>query len=246
MRHEKNRCSLALLLALWFAFSLVSCIPLPVRMKTVVTDQAHKQQSLPDDPPIPGKTTRQQVEQEYKAFAVDSGVPNLFWGRFRKSSWAVPPDRVWSIENLLVSFDSNGIVKSFDTVSDTKLLEQIARLCKAQAIPPLDLSTPVHIGGVAELNYRVDVQLFYTGLEVTMPRPSRNPPKKPKPDETITIPSVQLTGIEIGFTGESQPILVILKLSENTIFGKRIGFEAEPHMVLTLARWLGQMKAEKG
>jgi hypothetical protein len=243
---KKNRCPLAFLLALWCAFSLVGCIPVPVRMTTVITDPSHQKQSLPDDPPIPGKTTRQQVEQQYEAFAVESGVPNLFWGRFRKSSWALAADRVWSDHNVLVSFDSNGIVKSFDTVPDSELLDHLVSLCKAQAIPPLDLSTPVHIGGVAELNNRVDVQLFYTGLEVTRPRPSRNPPKRPKPSETITIPSVQLTGIEVGFTGEFRPILVILKLSEKTIFGKRLVFEVEPHMVLTLARWLEQLKAEKG
>lgn len=221
---------------------------LPVRMKTVITDQAHNQQSLPDDPPIPGKTTRQQVEQEYKAFAIDSGVPNLFWGRFRKSSWAAPPatGRVWSIENLLVTFDSNGIVKSFDTVSDTKLLERVASLCKAQAIPPLDLSTPIHIGGVAEFDYRVDLRLLSTGLEVTRPRPSRNPPKRPKPSETITIPSVKVTGIQVDSVDESAPIPVFLKFSEKTIFGNHIYFKAEPQMVLTLARWLELLKAEKG
>lgn len=216
-------------------------------MRTVITDPSLHQQSLPDDPPIPGKTTRQQVEQEYKVFAVESGVPNLFWGRFRKSSFAAPPatGRVWSVQNLLVSFDSNGIVKSFDIVPDTKLLDHLASLYKAQAIPSLDLSTPVPIGGEAEFHYHVDVQLSSAGLEVTRPRPSRNPPKRPKPNETIAIPSVQFAGIEIGFSEEPLPIEVILRLSEKTIFGKHIFFKAEPHMVITLVRWREQLKATK-
>lgn len=93
-------------LALLCVLPAAGCIVVPVRTKTVIQNPAGHKEPFPQLAIVPGRTTREQVEEQYKSFAVDSGAPNLFWGRFRKSSWAVfvgvggPPISGFAIRKL--------------------------------------------------------------------------------------------------------------------------------------------------
>lgn len=210
MNWSKAGRSLCVGLALLCVLTAVGCIVVPVRTKTVIQNPAGLKEPFPKLAIVPGTTTREQVEEQYKSFAVDSGDPNLFWGRFRKSSWAVfvavggnggaagGGARTWGTYNLLVSFDSRGNVKTFEIVRDKELLDRLVRMYKEHDFSPLDLSQHVSVSGT--LNQRsdifapaawqqahspgtwwVDLQLSESGLIVTKHKPDRIVRKKPLP-----------------------------------------------------------------
>ena len=140
MKLTKMHRSLSLLLMLGCVFLATGCI-IPVRTTTAVQNLTGQKQPLPKEAIVPGRTTREQIEQEYKSFAIDSGAPSLLWGRFRKSQWAVlwgvcarygapgcaGADCAWGTYNLLVSFDSEGHVKTSETVRDKELVDRFVR-----------------------------------------------------------------------------------------------------------------------
>lgn len=148
--------------------ALVSaCIVVPVRTPTVTQNPIGQKDKLPTLALIPGQTTRAQVEDQYKTFAVDSGAPNLYWARFRQSRWAVfyaagggynavgGGGRTWGTYNLLVLFDSNGNVKSSEIRRDKDLLDRLQTMCKDHQFPALDLTQPITLK--LDLNQRSDV-----------------------------------------------------------------------------------------
>jgi hypothetical protein len=61
----------------------------PTRVTTAIKTTSGQKMGMPPLALEPGKSTRQQVESQYRAFAVDSGVPNLFWARYLESRWYV-------------------------------------------------------------------------------------------------------------------------------------------------------------
>ena len=144
-----------------------ACIVVPVRTPTVTQNPTGQKDKLPTLAFVPGKTTRAQVEDQYKTFAVDSGAPNLYWARFRQSKWAVfyaagggynavgGGGRTWGTYNLLVLFDSDGNVKSSEIRRDKELLDRLQMLCKDQQFPALDLQEPITLK--VDLNQRSDI-----------------------------------------------------------------------------------------
>ena len=132
---------------------LAGCFPLPVRFPTRTTDGAK-----PIDLSFlkTGSTTRDEVSS--KLASVDTRTnEDFFWGRVRVSKYTTivmagyvpvgPGGRVWGIENLLISYDPKGVVKSSVLVSDTHLLPQLDIL-DAAAVVPFALTSPVSVGSV--------------------------------------------------------------------------------------------------
>ena len=132
---------------------LAGCFPLPVRFPTRTTDG-----TKPIDLSFlkTGSTTRDEVTS--KLTSVDTGTKeDFFWGRVRVSKYRTivmvgyvpigPGDRMWGAENLLISYDPNGVVKSSVIVSDTHLLPQLDIL-DAAAVMPFALTSPVSVGSV--------------------------------------------------------------------------------------------------
>lgn len=96
---------------------LSACIvpPLPMTHRTEAPNGA----KLPDlDFIQPGVTARDQVEQNLKS--LDTGAtPGMFWGRFNHSVMSDPGgSRYWSRDNLLITYDDQGLVKTSRRVGD--------------------------------------------------------------------------------------------------------------------------------
>jgi hypothetical protein len=139
----------------WACLVLVACFPLPVRFPTRTTDASSQKVDLTFVKA--GSTTREEVNQ--KLASIDTGVNQreFFWGRPRVSKYReilmvgyvplAPLDRMWGVENLLVSYDANGIVKTFVVVGDSHLLHELDSVDSA-ATAVLDLSAPVTLDSV--------------------------------------------------------------------------------------------------
>ena len=180
-------------------FSTTGCLVLPIKTGTHIQNPTGEKDTLPKFAIVPGQTTRGQVEEQYKAFAVDSGVPNLFWARFRKSTWAMfwgvggyggaaaGGGRMWGAFNLLVRFDQNGTVASSDVVQDKDLLARLRSLCAEKDFPALDLSQPTHVNGVQVyvLNSPVEFQLTEGTIMVRRYLPDRKVHKRWVPQPPV-------------------------------------------------------------
>ncbi len=136
--------------------ALVGCFPLPVRFPTRTTDATSQKIDLTFLKV--GSTTREEVSQ--KLASIDTGVnqKEFFWGRPRVSKYREilmvgyvpigPMDRMWGVENLLVSYDANGVVRTFAVVGDSHLLHELDSVDSA-ATAVLDLSSPVTLDSVS-------------------------------------------------------------------------------------------------
>jgi len=149
----------------------------PVGTPTVMKNPVGKTGTLPVAPVVPGETTREQMEAQYKAFAVDSGIQSLFWGRFRKSKWAVfggiygvgaAGGRLWGAYNLLATFDDSGTLKALETVPEDELLAKLVTMQKTQRFPVLDLSQPVLVSGMTNFPRGETIDLQLSAHEVVI------------------------------------------------------------------------------
>lgn len=110
-----RRCQIAVILACLLLCSSCVVPPLPLTHRTEAPNGA----KLPDLGFIqPGVTTRDQVEQNFKS--LDTGAtPGMFWGRFNHSVMSDPGgSRYWGRENLLITYDDHGLVKTSRRVGD--------------------------------------------------------------------------------------------------------------------------------
>ncbi len=222
-----------------------------LRGESVLTPSGLRER-LPTETPVIGKTTRQQVQAHYQALAVESGLPDLFWGRFRKSRW-VNFERVWDTYNLLIIFDSSGLVKSCDTVSDEKLIDRFGAMYEKQSFPMLDLSQPINVSGSSAYTpvrlhqtaaVPVNLQLSSGEMLVIIQKSSSD---KRLPSSTFKVPATQVsfdTCCEPS-THPASELAIELKFSKKTIVGKSMYFTAEPRVTLLLVRWLQQVKARE-
>lgn len=132
---------------------LVGCFPLPVRFPTQTTNASSQKIDLTFLKA--GSTTREEVSE--KLASIDTGVKQkeFFWGRPRVSKYREilmvgyvpvgPLDRMWGVENLLVSYDANGVVKTSVVVGDSHLLRELDSVDSGAL---LDVSSPVTLESV--------------------------------------------------------------------------------------------------
>jgi hypothetical protein len=239
--------------------STTGCLVLPIKTGTHIQNPTGGKDKLPKFAIVPGQTTREEVEQQYQAFRMDSGVPNLFWARFRKSTWAMVwavggyggatggGGRMWGTFNLMVRFDENGKVVASDLVQDKELLAHLQTLCTEKNFPTLDLSQPARVGG--EQAYLpgapVELQLLPDSVVIKKSLPDRKVHKRwvPQPPVITTIPSSDVTGISARYAEEVRTVPLNIKFSKKTTVGKSISFNVLPADVLTLVRWQQQVQA---
>ncbi len=253
---EKPR-YLSLVFALVGTFVIAGCIVIPVRTRTIIQDPAGQKQSLPKLLIAPGTTTRQQVEQGYGAFSIDTGTPNLFWGRFRKSAWyvfagaggyggaAATGGRTWGTYNLLVRFDSEGNVKASEVVHDKELVKHFIAMSNGNELATLDFSQSICVGGAqvgitSAPGTSIALQLSASNVVITRQKPNTTFKRKPKPrpPEVVTLPLSEITGIRVdGYSDQANEIPITVSFSHKTKLGKQITFRAVPSAVLTLVRW---------
>lgn len=263
MRIRRFRASIMLPVVFLGAMGATGCVVVPVRMKTRVEGPAGTKLELPKRLVVPGATTRAEVEEWYREFAVEPGVPNLFWGRFRKSSWAyyyavgvgsagasaggAGGGRTWGVYNLLVTFDPNGLVTSSALVPEKDLQARLAGAAAEAAAPPLDLTQPLFLENLvpdsSDRIRAIDLALTDTGLTVLKYPPwrSRTTPA-PLPISAV-VPMAQIERVQVGDGGtEAQGrVRVELRFTEQTDVGRRVVLWAEPRWASVIVRWLAQV-----
>ena len=248
------------------AMATTGCVVLPIRMTTRVEGPERTKEALPKEAVVPGGTTRAEVEARFKAFAVDPGVTDVFWGRFRKSSWAVVyawgvgtagggvagaggagGGRTWGVYNLLVTFDPRGVARSSALVPEKELQTHLARVAIESAAPPLDLSEPLLVEGlVPDASDRIraiEVQLMSTGLAVMKYAPWKSrTTAAPLPISTL-VPLDQIEGLQVGDARTDEPgrVKVELRFKRRTEVGRRVRFWAEPRWASVFVRWRSQV-----
>ena len=214
-----------------------------------------------------GKSTRQQVEEQYRVFAVDSGIPKLFWARYMQSKWYVaiapgPATRVWKTQNILVTFDEDERVKTFEVVPDDGLLPRLKELQSWGAIAPLDISSPIPIEctidtlEVPHAPWRFEISS--SGLNSRLEKPAWNASKEAKKQRVktgaygVAIPIDQIADLTVLDVGnnltdpfETKQNDLLLRFTQKTSVGKSLEFYADPKETLTIARWFLQVHPEK-
>lgn len=262
---RRPRWSAWLAVVLLGATASTACVVLPMRVTTRVETPDRAKHDLPKQPIVPGTTTRQDVEQWYREFAVDSGVPSLFWGRFRKSTWAVvwafidpfdgPYDmttggagRRWGVHNLLVTFDSSGVVKSSAVVPEKELQTRLARAAIEAAAPPLDLSQPLLVEEIvpdsSDKIRGIEVELNDSGLTVSKYPPWTSRDQPAPLARAAAIPVEQIEAVQVGDPGavDAGLLRVELRFTSKTEVGDRVRFWAHPRWAAVVTRWWDEVR----
>jgi hypothetical protein len=225
----------------------------PIRTTTAIKTKAGDKQTIPKLAPVVGVSTREQVNEQYHAFAVNSGMPNVFLGQFNKSSWAMTAGvlyaggfdgRMWNENSILATFDERGVVKTFEILPNKKVFARFVQMQQVGMFPRLDLSQPVPLTGSMigiESDNLVTMELSTAGL--TIGRNSAGPevplPISISSRQPFFIPIANLTSVHAIKGG------VQFDLPEETVYGKQINFYAPIGEVLTFVRWYEQEKNVK-
>jgi hypothetical protein len=263
----------AVLLFGWMAMS--GCVVVPVKMKTRVEGPAGKQGALPKDDLVPGVTTRREVEERYRTFRVDTGVPDLYWARYRKSGWGVfvaaygaggDHGRLWTLSNLIVTFDAAGTVKTSSAVKDEGLEPQMTLALFDLSAPLLDISQPIpveslpHDGdGRRHGRYQWPPSLLATGLELTRegvvvttsPVHCKKTCRRDEPGawwpEPTTVPLSNIR--EVTFESnddESSWLDLVLRFETPTAAGGELKLSVAPSDAPLVLRWWAQVRRGLG
>ena len=160
--------SLINLVSLLSLVALAGCVMTPpIRVPTAIRTASGPVETFANwQTPVVGVITRKQVDEQYHAFAINSGVPNLFLGEFDKSTWAMLPERLWGTNNIIAVFDEKDVLKSFEIVPQDKLFSRFVKLQQAGTFPPLNLSRPISMSAMmADLGQKRISRMFVTNRE---------------------------------------------------------------------------------
>jgi hypothetical protein len=100
-----------------------------------------------------------------------------------------PLDRMWGVENLLVSYDANGVVKTFVIVGDSHLLQEFDFVDSA-VTAVLDLSSPVTLDVVPYWIHEKHKPAYGTELVSSACMPSPLPRQEPSPVTSASIAAI--------------------------------------------------------
>lgn len=259
-RNPRVRASVVLAAVLLGAMAATGCVVVPMGMRTRVEVPAGTKQALSKNEFVPGKATREDVEGRYGVAAVGTDVPGLFWGRFRKSSWAfgfftllpapyATGGRLWGVRNLIVTFDDHGSVRESFIIDEGDLHRPLMQALAEVSAPPGAWEQPLSIRGrdpdPEESGGSVDLELTGTGAVVTKhPRLSRDG----RPRSPVAVATVGLADIEsltVGHGGKApDAVEIVLKFRTKTSVGDRLKFPVDPPDAVTIARWWGQVRPE--
>jgi hypothetical protein len=254
-------------LSLLCLLHLTGCVLVPpTRVTTAIKTSSGLSQALAPPAQVPKTATRQQIEELYRAFAVPTDVPNLFWAIYLESKWYVniypaPPGRLWNSYNILALFNEDGSVKTFETVPNKKLAERFVSLQKQGVFPPLDLSQPLQVAARnTNPSLAWNIELSLVGLTFRHPSDQRQRTAQPltpsfrqqlrdqsSESEIIFVPAAQVTSVAVeekpmGEAFSNSDSCLQLTFSRKTTLGKTFEFSAEPRAALTLVRWLEQVR----
>ena len=257
-RCRRLRALVVLAVALLGGMTAAGCVVVPIRMRTRVEAPKGTAHELSKKDLIPGKTTRQDVEAKYSAAEVGTDVPGLFWGRFRKSSWAFAAftllpapyatgGRMWGISNLIVTFDENGSVRDSFVVSERDLHRPLARALAEVSAPSLGWESPLSIHGLEpdseESGRSVDLELTSAGAVVTKHSRLGRDGKPRSPTAVATVGLTDIASLTVGHGGDRPGVVeVVLEFRAKTSVGGHLKFPVETRDAMTIARWWAQVR----
>jgi hypothetical protein len=145
------------LIALCLALLCSGCILVPVRVPTKTRTASAELKRKADVSFIQvGVTTRDEVQQNLGW--IDTGLDGpLFLGRWAQSSWGVVWgvggyagaaagwQRGWTLHNLLIDFDDQGVVRQISTFPGQEILEVLASRFPPDAGHPAEPGKPVDV-----------------------------------------------------------------------------------------------------
>jgi hypothetical protein len=238
-----------------------ACVVLPMRVTTRVRNLSGADQPLPKQAVVAGTTTRQDVDERYRGFAVDHGVPGLVWARYRKSSWTIVGavinplvlgaggDRLWGTHDLLITFDDRDTVKRTVTVKDDALHPALARAASDAGLPELDLSDPLRLDDLDPCQCGdppIDLELAASRIVVARHVAPKSPSDPPDPPIFTIVPVEQIDQVQAG--GDTQDLGAVrieLRFKGKTEAGERLRLWVPPDAAITIVRWWERVKPER-
>jgi hypothetical protein len=139
---------------LLFCLSLAGCIGATPMHRKTRGPQGFEQNFTLDSVSV-GQTSRAEIQSKLQPFDVGLNSPNFLIARWSVSKWgawafacgntncAGTAGRIWKRHNLMVEFDEDGRVKTFQRFSDSNLVARLLRV--AQVDERLDLSNPIQL-----------------------------------------------------------------------------------------------------
>ena len=228
------------------------CVLVPMKMTTRFEDSEGRMVTLPKGVIVRGTTTREEVAARFGSIEIESGVPGLYWGRARKSTWGlgfatVLPTvyagggRSWGIVNLLVTFDDRDRVTDYAIIGDPHLQAPLVRMVTAAAPPPLALSGTLRLEDLSGSTTRHDVELTPAVVTVTTTR-YRSNVRRPS---AAAIPLQVVRRVRIGEGGEDAGATKLeIRFSEKTMAGEKVTLAVTPRAAADLVRWLAQVRPD--
>lgn len=257
---------MALAPVLLAALATSGCVPFAVPATTRIEDRRHAERKLPAAPIVPGRTTRSEVESRYAAFTLDTGIPNLYWARFRRSTWGggvvgfpTGGGRAWSVANVLVSFGPDGTARRSVDAGEKQLLSNMTRMLAELAAPSPGPFEPTLIEGRSSdlrgpdgrdraFSNAVGVELTGRGVVVT------RQPWEDAPDGghsrrraiAATVPFARIARVQ-SLPGDPEvPDTLTLRFSftSKTAVGDHLTIDVSTVAIPTAARWLARFRPD--
>jgi len=212
--------SAALLLVLCSCIYLGPSVPVRVPVKT--KDILGNERELDFTFLKAGQTTRQEVAKNLAPIDTTTKEQGFFWGRWESSSWASVPviapypplgGRDWGPQNIVITFDQNGLVRGWKVLKDKYLFRELDQL-ESRYPAPLDLSSPV----------RLTVELPYSGQD-----------SHPAADLVLSAASFEYEGLQQEFQIDRGNLAKITSAPEDTFSDPTIHRQPDPaHIWLTV------------
>ena len=192
-------------LVLVFCAGLCGCVGvMPMRSRTVTPQGPSATIDLSFLKP--GSVSRADVLDKLKA--TDTGVESdhFFVGRWRASKWAawmavgtpagyggVGGDRIWKNANLLVTFDANGNVESYEVFADKQVVAKLAPVARERKLSESEQVDVLTVLGDTDI--ATNLVLKRDSMEIA--ESERSVAFKQRPQYHFTVPVQDFKGVSL-------------------------------------------------
>jgi len=229
------------------------CLVVPMRVRT-----STKGASTESREPVnlefiqKGVTSREEIAQ--KLAWMDTGLKDdrLFIGRWSDSRWGVAWiavsyystaggwNRKWNNHDLLIEFDSDGVVREYRVFSDKQLAAELSEWSKRNDGQSLDLSKPIEV--------LADQDQILLGSDSFERRELHGKGKHnfsipPNEINSLTLsPVIPDSGSASGATPDPNKICLIFHFAKKTRAGKKLTIRTEMPTVVLAYKYVAQTR----
>ncbi|HUJ93557.1 MAG TPA: hypothetical protein VLW46_01180 [Candidatus Bathyarchaeia archaeon] len=247
------RATFGAVLAMLIALSCAGCLIVPMRVRASTKGaSAELREPVKLEFIQKGITTRAEVAE--KLCWMDTGVneDSLFIGRWSDSRWGVAWilvgyyaadggwNRKWNNHDLLIQFDSAGVVQEHRVVSDKQLARELSDWAAQYQGQPLDLSQPIEL--------RTDENQILLGSDSFERRELRG-----KGKHNFIIPPSQIASLSLspvtltpgpGSNANPDPLRIRLTFhfAKKTRGGKTLAIQTEMPTVVLIYKYVAQTR----